>query len=190
MGILIENEFDVSASPDDTYALMIDVERVGPCIPGAEIVGRREDGAYDARIAVKMGPLSMSYKGVAEIIEQDADARRAVLRAKGTEQKGQGTAQALMTMAVTPTEVGSHVKVSSDILVTGRIAQMGRGIMIDVAGRMVGEMAKALEATLERDQAHREAGSDGPPPAAVAAENPDAIGLVVKSITGKLFKRD
>jgi uncharacterized protein len=196
MGILIENEFTVAASPENTYALMVDVERVAPCIPGAEIIGRREDGAYDARAVMKLGPLTLSYRGTAAIAEQDPVERRAVLRAKGNEQKGQGTAQALMTMHVTPEGTGSHVAVSSDILVTGRVAQMGRGIMTDVAGRMVNEMAKALEATLIQDEAHRQQAAAGDaadapaPPPAVKAETPNALGLGIKAVSSRLFRRD
>ena len=144
MGIVIENDFDVAATPDDTYALMTDVERVAPCIPGATITGKREDGAYDALVTMKMGPMSLTYKGVIEIVEQDDAAKTAVMRAKATEAKGQGTAQATLTMNISDAGDGkTNVKVGSDILVTGRVAQMGRGIMTDVAGKMIGEMAKA-----------------------------------------------
>jgi len=147
--MLIENEFTVHAAADDVYRLMLDVERVAPCIPGTEVLGRRDDGGYDAKVSMKMGPMSMGYKGSVAIAEQDDEARRAVLAAKGAEQRGQGNAQATMTMEVTDLGAeGSRVKVSSDILVTGRVAQMGRGIMQDVATRMMGEMAKCMEATL------------------------------------------
>lgn len=187
MGMLIENEFSVSATPDETYELMVDVEQVAPCIPGAEITGRREDGAYDARVGMKMGPLSLSYKGVVEIVERDDDARRAVLKARANEQRGQGTANAMMTMQVTPEGEGSRVKVSSDILVTGRVAQMGRGIMQDVATRMTGEMAKALGATLEARAAWRASGAEGAAPV-VEAEDPSAFGVASDVIGGRLKK--
>jgi carbon monoxide dehydrogenase subunit G len=172
MGIVIENEFTVAAAPDAVYELLTDVERVAPAIPGAEVLGRREDGAYDAKATVKMGPMSLTYKGTAEITESDPVARTAVLKAKGADQKGQGTAQALMSMAVEPDGEGSRVKMSSDILVSGRVAQMGRGIMENVATRMIGEMAKALEATLQTGEA-------------VKAENPNAMGAVI----GSIFRR-
>ena len=130
MGIVIENDFTVAASPADTYELMTDVERVGPCIPGATITGKREDGGYDALVTMKMGPMSLSYKGQIEIVEQDDATRTAVMRAKATEAKGQGTAQATLTMEIGDAGDGrSDVKVGSDIVVTGRVAQMGRGII-------------------------------------------------------------
>ena len=184
MGIVIENEFTVAASPDDTYALMTDVERVAPCIPGASITGRRDDGAYDALVTMKMGPISLTYKGIIEIIEQDDAARTAVMRAKATEAKGQGTAQATLTMDIDDAGGGSTtVKVGSDILVTGRVAQMGRGIMTDVAGKMIGEMAKAMEATLV---AGAEAKAQGEaPPESVAAQAPSAVGIAADITKGK-----
>lgn len=185
MGIVIENEFTVAASPADTYALMTDVERVAPCIPGAEVTGRREDGAYDAVVTMKMGPMSLSYKGQVEIIEQDDADRRAVMRAKATEARGQGTAQATLTMHVEEADGGaSRVQVSSDLLVTGRVAQMGRGIMTDVAGKMVGEMAKAMEATLIAG-AEAKARGEAPPPT-VHAEAPSAVGIAADVAKDKL----
>ena len=185
MGIVIENDFDVAATPDDTYALMTDVERVAPCIPGATITGKREDGAYDALVTMKMGPMSLTYKGVIEIVEQDDAAKTAVMRAKATEAKGQGTAQATLTMNISDAGNGkTSVKVGSDILVTGRVAQMGRGIMTDVAGKMVGEMAKAMEAT---HVAGAEAKARGEaPPESVAAEAPSAVGIAADITKGKI----
>ncbi|MCX6392557.1 MAG: SRPBCC family protein [Actinobacteria bacterium] len=185
MGIVIENDFDVAATPDDTYALMTDVERVAPCIPGATITGKREDGAYDALVTMKMGPMSLTYKGVIEIVEQDDAAKTAVMRAKATEAKGQGTAQATLTMNISDAGDGkTNVKVGSDILVTGRVAQMGRGIMTDVAGKMVGEMAKAMEATLVAGAEAKARGEA--PPESVAAEAPSAVGIAADITKGKI----
>ena len=140
--MIIENEFDVAATPDEVYKLMLDPERVGTCITGAQVTGRREDGSYDANVTVKLGPVKMTYRGTIAIVESDAAARTATMLAKGAEERGQGTAQATLHMAVTEREGGgSHVKVSADMLVTGRVAQMGRGVMQDVARRMIGQMA-------------------------------------------------
>lgn len=185
MGIVIENEFDVAATPDDTYALMTDVERVAPCIPGASITGTRDDGGFDALVTMKMGPMSLTYKGVIEIVEQDDAAKTAVMRAKATEAKGQGTAQATLTMAISDAGDGkTNVKVGSDILVTGRVAQMGRGIMTDVAGKMIGEMAKAMEATLVAGAEAKARGEA--PPESVQAEAPSAVGIAADITKGKI----
>jgi carbon monoxide dehydrogenase subunit G len=147
--MVIENEFDVAATPAEVYALMLDPERVGTCITGAEVTGRRDDGSYDAKVTVKLGPVKMTYRGTIAIVESDPTARTATMLAKGAEERGQGTAQATLGMAVTELEAGtSHVKVSADMLVTGRVAQMGRGVMQDVARRMMDQMAQNMEALL------------------------------------------
>jgi uncharacterized protein len=197
MGIVIDNEFVVAAPPDDTFALLVDVERVAPCIPGAEVTGRRPDGSYDARVSLRMGPMALTYSGTASITDIDAAARRAVMRARGNEQRGQGTAQATVTMQVFEQEKASRVTLHTDILVTGRVAQMGRGIMIDIAGRMIDEMARALEETLTRDASHRQAVTDAeasqasppPPPEAVRAKQPSVVDLAMAAIRGRRRRR-
>jgi carbon monoxide dehydrogenase subunit G len=145
----IENAFEVDAPSSEVYALMLDPARVAPCIPGAEVVGQREDGGYDAKVTVKVGPMKMSYAGVVAIVEHDDDARTAAMRARGSEARGQGNVDATMHMAVADRDGGgSHVDVSTEMQVTGRVAQMGQGIMQDVAVRMIGEMARNMEALL------------------------------------------
>ena len=147
--MIIQSAFTVAAPPDDVYQLMLDVEKVAPCIPGAQVTGRREDGSYDADVKVKLGPVSMTYRGNVAVEEHDDAERTAKLRAKANEARGQGTAQAVMSMAVAAADDGtSNVSVSTDLLVSGRVAQMGQGIMQDVATRMIGEMARNMEAML------------------------------------------
>jgi len=146
--VLIENEFDVAAKPAQVYELMLDPERVATCLPGAEVTGKNDDGSYSAQATVKLGPVKMTYKGTVAVIESDPEARTASMLAKGSETRGQGTAQATLNMAVTDHEGGSHVTVSADMLITGRVAQMGRGVMQDVARRMIGQMAENMEALL------------------------------------------
>jgi carbon monoxide dehydrogenase subunit G len=150
--VIIENEFDVAATPAEVYELMLDPERVGTCITGAQVTGRRDDGSYDAKVTVKLGPVKMAYRGTIAIVESDPGARTATMLAKGAEERGQGTAQATLNMSVAEREGGgSHVNVSADMLVTGRVAQMGRGVMQDVARRMIGQMAQNMEALLTGD---------------------------------------
>jgi carbon monoxide dehydrogenase subunit G len=146
--VIIENEFDVAATPAEVYALMLDPERVATCIMGAEVMDRNDDGSYNAQVTVKLGPVKMKYRGTVAIVESDSEARTASMLAKGAEERGQGTAQAMLNMAVTEQAGGSHVKVTADMLITGRVAQMGRGVMQDVARRMIGQMAQNMEALL------------------------------------------
>src|SRR4026209_1772787 len=108
---------------------MLDPYRVATCIQGAEVTGKNDDGSYDAQVMVKLGPVKMTYKGTIAIIESDPEARTASMLAKGSEARGQGTAQATLHMAGTEREGGSHVNVPADMLIPGRVAQMGRGVM-------------------------------------------------------------
>lgn len=193
MSMLIEDRFTVDAPPDQTFAFMSDIEQVHPCIPGAELIGRREDGAYDVKVRMKMGPMSLAYTGVVEIVERDMQARRAVLKAKAKEERGQGTAEATMTMSVGEDgSTGSEVHVASELLVTGRVAQMGRGIMVDVSNRMVEDMGRAVEATLTaRGNATATPGETAPAPA-VRAKAPNAVTLflsVLRQRIGRLLRR-
>lgn len=169
--MLIENEFNVDAAPDVVYALMIDVERVATCLPGTEVLGQRDDGAYDGRMKLKLGPMKMQYAGTVAITEQDPDARTAVMLASGTEAKGQGSAQGTLRMAVKEAEGGtSAVAVSTELKITGRVAQMGHGIMKDVSTRMIGEMAQNMEGLLAGTPDAHDAAS--PVEAAPAAATP------------------
>jgi carbon monoxide dehydrogenase subunit G len=174
--VLIENDLSVAAPPDEVYDLMLDVRRVAPCIPGAEITGEREDGGYDAQATVKLGPVTMTYRGSVTVADEDAAARSASLLARGSEARGQGTAQATMRMTVEPEGEGSRVHVATDLMITGRVAQMGKGIMQDVAARMMADMARCMETKLAGPAAAPagETGSNGaePAPAAAAAEPP------------------
>jgi uncharacterized protein len=176
--VLIENEFDVTATPDDVYALMLDPERVATCIPGAEVTGKRDDGSYDAKVTVKLGPVKMTYRGTIAIIDSDPAARTASMLAKGAEERGQGTAQATLQMAVSEREGGSHVSVAADMLITGRVAQMGRGVMQDVARRMIDQMAQNMEALLT---------SGAAPEQADAVKAGALLGSVVADRTKRLF---
>ena len=148
--MLIETDVTVAAPPEELYRLMLDIERVIPCMPGAELVGR-DNGTYTVKLGVKLGPMSLSYSGTVAIAEQDDAARRAVMRAEAAEQRNQGNVRATMSMAVAEeAEQHSRLHVSSDVLVTGRVAQMGRGIMQDVATKMLSDMAACLEKTLSQ----------------------------------------
>jgi len=168
--VQIDNQFDVEAPPDRVYALMLDPARVAPCIPGAEVIGERDDGAYDAQVTVKIGPVKMSYRGVVKIVDHDDAALVASMHARGAEARGQGNVDATMRMAVAGRGGGgSHVSVSTEMQVTGRVAQMGQGIMQDVAVRMIGDMARNMETALTAAEAApppAEGEPAAPPPAA------------------------
>lgn len=144
----VEQRFEVPASSAETYELLIDLERVASCIPGGEVGPREQDGSHPASIAVKLGPMRMLYKGRVQIGEVDHTTKRAVLEADVREQRGQGTAKATMSMLVLETTSGSLVDTVTEVSLTGRAAQMGQGIVNEVADRLVADMAACIAGRL------------------------------------------
>ena len=144
----IERDFEVPAAPPEAYALLIDLERIAACIPGSEVGSRDDDGAHPAKITIRLGPMRMTYTGKVRIEDHDDDAHRAVLATNMREQSGQGAAKATMTMTVAESGTGSQVATVTDVELTGRAAQMGRGVVDDVAARMVADMATCIAARL------------------------------------------
>lgn len=193
--MLIENEFDVEAGPDEVLSLMLDIERVAPCLPGTQILDARPEGGYNGEMSIKLGPMKMRYRGSVEITDQDLQARTATLLAKGAETKGQGSAQGALTMTVVENDAGgSRVTVSADLKVTGRVAQMGQGIMQDVSARMIDDMAKNMEEVLSPQSSPVPAGehseqAEAAPPAATSdpARQPDVklTAIIVTVIKGR-----
>ncbi|HEU4430338.1 MAG TPA: SRPBCC family protein [Myxococcota bacterium] len=159
----LEHQFTVKASPETTWALLTDLERIAPCMPGAELIGRDGD-VHRGRVKVKLGPVLAQYEGKASFAEKDDAAKRGVLRAEGRETKGQGSAKATVTASLASTADGTRVTVETDLAIVGRLAQMGRGLIAEVSGKLLGEFV----ANLEREIA---AGSG---PAAASAEPPGA----------------
>jgi carbon monoxide dehydrogenase subunit G len=142
--VQITNDFAIELPPDRTYALLLDLAEVTPCMPGAELGGEREDGSRAVTVTVKLGPMRFVYDGTVRISEQDDAARRAVLVGTARETRGQGTAQATITMTVAGEDGGSRVTAVADVELTGRAAQMGRGVVEDVARKMIADMAACL----------------------------------------------
>jgi len=140
MAVVVENGFVVSAPPEAAYEFMVDPEKVAPCLPGAEILEKQPDGSFRARMRVKLGPMRLLYEGTVKIVDVVHDARQAVMIAEGREQRGQGTAKATMRLSVGDDAAGSSVAIRSEIELTGRVAQMGSGIVADVAKTMVEDM--------------------------------------------------
>lgn len=144
----LRNEFSLPADAGEAYRFLLDLERVAPCLPGAEIDRESGDGSYPASITVKLGPIRLRYEGTLRIAERDDDERRAVLAGQAREARGQGSVKARMTMSVSAADEGSTAKVDvlTDVQLSGRAAQMGRGLVEDVARRLVSDMASCLEA--------------------------------------------
>ena len=185
------NEFAAPAAPDEVFATLMDVRGVAGCLPGASIGGDTEDGGLEATVAVKVGPIRMSYGGTVHVIERDDAARTASMRVRAREQRGQGTAEATLGLAVVAdSDGGSRATVTTDLMVTGRVAQMGAGIMQDVAGSMVNDFAACLSARLgpAPAAAPAEPAAAPPPPRRRVASEVKALPLLWKALRARLSR--
>ena len=144
-----ENRFDVAAPLDEVWAAMLDVERVAPTVPGAQVLEQVGDDAYKVAIKVKVGPMSMTYRGEVEITERDEAAHRAVMKARAKESRGQGTADADVTMVLAGGDGGTSATVTTEVQLSGKVATMGQGVLQDVSRRLVETFATNLAAMLE-----------------------------------------
>ena len=146
----LEQSFEVAAPLDRVWAALIDVERVAPCLPGAEVTGRNDDGSYNGSFRVKIGPTAANYAGKLEMENVDEGAHTATMQAAGTDRRGQGGAKATIVSSVREGAAGvSVVDVSTDYSITGRLARFGRGGMIEEIGnQLLKEFATSLQAML------------------------------------------
>jgi carbon monoxide dehydrogenase subunit G len=146
--VKLTNEFTVAADPDTVWRTLLDMEGVAGCLPGATIQATDEENTYEGSMRVKIGPMAVAYRGTATLTEVDDEARRAVISLRAREDKGQGTAMATITNAVQPADGGARVTAETDLHITGAQARFGRGVMEDVAGRVLEEFSTRLERQL------------------------------------------
>jgi uncharacterized protein len=188
-----ENHFDVDVPIEQVWDALLDVERVAPAVPGARVLERTSDDAYKVAIKVRVGPMSMAYNGEVEITERDEAARRAVMKARAKESRGQGTANADVTMVLTAETGRTSATVTTDVKLSGRVATMGQGVLKDVSGRLVSSFAREPG----RDARGEETAEEGAParptreqatPAEPAAAGPgeDEDALVLGALGGQL----
>jgi carbon monoxide dehydrogenase subunit G len=154
--VKINNEFTVGVPIEDAWNTMLDLERIAPCLPGAAIQGS-EDDEYQGTMKVKIGPITANYKGTVKVEEADEENHRAVLNASGRDARGQGTASATIVSTLQGEGDETRVKVETDMKLTGRAAQFGRGIAQDVATKMLTQFAECLERELSGSGAAQEA---------------------------------
>lgn len=153
----LEQSFDVHAPVDEVWRALIDVERVAPCLPGAEITEAADDGSYRGTFQVRLGPATAAYQGELHMESVDEDARVAVMRANGRDKRGQGSAKAAITSRVTEAEGATRIEVETDLTITGRLARFGRGgMMEDISNRLMREFAECLQRTLEQEPVEKE----------------------------------
>ncbi len=183
------NEFTVAAPADTVFEAMLDVRGVAGCMPGATIGEQAGDGSLEATVAVRVGPIRLTYGGSVRVEDADRAAHTARMRVVAREQRGQGGADATVSLTISDADGGSHASMVTDLAVTGRVAQMGAGVMQEVANSMVAKFADCLSAKLAERQ---------PEPAAASADTkPEAhelrpLPLVLRALgarLARLFKR-
>jgi uncharacterized protein len=210
--MLIENAFTVSTPVDELWAFLLDVERIAPCMPGAELTETIDERNFKGKVNVKFGPVALAFAGTVEMTERDDARHRAVLHAKGMEQKGKGAANATVTSWLEPAGDGeTTVKMTADITLTGAAAQLSRGLLPEISKKLTQQFADCLEATVQAAQAPATPAADGavasgeptsgsaPPPTATPAPTPEskhvggiglglsAIWAIVKNFFRRLF---
>lgn len=155
----LKNEIDVKAPIEEVWAAFTDVERIAPCLPGAQLQ-EIEGDEFRGIVKVKVGPITAQYKGKATFLEQNKDEWRVKLKADGRDTRGAGNANAIITATLHPlTDDVTKLNVDTDLTITGKVAQFGRGAIADVSSKLMGQFAQNVEAMLE-----------SAPPKAAAAE--------------------
>jgi hypothetical protein len=187
----LNNEFRVAVPAAKTWQVLTDVERVAPCIPGAQLLSVDGDD-FTGVVKVKVGPITVSYKGDASFQEKDEAAQRVVIKATGKETRGSGNAAAVVTAQLK--DDGTHgtiVSITTDLTVSGKAAQFGRGVLADVSTNLIGQFARNLEADLLGDTATSAAASTPVAAATAAATASDGVDSVdlLKVVAVPMAKR-
>jgi carbon monoxide dehydrogenase subunit G len=145
--VQLENSFTVPVPIDEAWRVLLDIERIAPCMPGAALDSVTGDD-FTGRVKVKLGPINLTYQGKASFVEKDESAYKAVIDGRGKDQRGNGTANALITAQLKAEGDTTRVDVLTDLNITGRPAQFGRGVMTDVGNKLLGQFADKLAAQL------------------------------------------
>jgi carbon monoxide dehydrogenase subunit G len=142
--VKIEDSFRVEVPVEEAWKVLLDLERIAPCLPGAQLT-EVEGDEYRGTVKIKVGPITAQYKGVAKIEEADEASRKVVLQAEGRDTRGQGNASATVVATLVPDGAGTTVNIDTDLNITGKVAQFGRGVMADVSSKLLGQFADNLK---------------------------------------------
>jgi carbon monoxide dehydrogenase subunit G len=192
-----DNSFDVPLLPAQAWPVLMDIKRIAPCMPGAELTDVVDDTTYKGKIAVRLGPVALTFAGLVKFEEIDNTNYKARVRAQGADAKGRGSAQAMASFHLEPAGSGCKVLVHTDLSLSGAVAQYGRGVgMIQAtASALIGQFANALKAELARGRAAPNvagpaAASSAPPPtAAKPISGFSLIAQVLWNAIARLFGR-
>jgi carbon monoxide dehydrogenase subunit G len=169
--VKIEDSFRVDVPVDEAWKVLLDLERIAPCLPGAQLT-EVEGDEYRGTVKIKVGPITAQYKGVAKIEEADEANHKVVLQAEGRDTRGQGNASATVTATLVEAGGGTTVNIDTDLNITGKVAQFGRGVMADVSSKLLAQFVSCLETTVL---------SGDPEAATTAAPAPDTSAAVAET---------
>jgi len=171
----IDNAFEVPLPPAEAWPVLMDIRRIAPCMPGAELTEVVDDKTYKGKIAVRLGPVALAFAGVVRFEEIDSANHCARVKAQGTDAKGRGGANATATFRLEPAAGGSKVLVHTDLALSGAVAQYGRGVGIvqATAAQIMREFANNLKAQLGASQPQPSSPAEGT--AAAQTQSPPAV---------------
>jgi carbon monoxide dehydrogenase subunit G len=170
----IQDEFRVDVPVDEAWHVLLDVERIAPCMPGAQL--QEIDGdEFRGIVKVKVGPITAQYKGAARLTEVDDVNHRAVILAEGRDTRGQGNASATVTATMEPDESGTRVNINSDVTITGKVSQFGRGVIGDVSSKLLAQFVDNLERNVLSAPAPAPASDTSTPAASTASSGPRTV---------------
>ncbi|WP_031026743.1 SRPBCC family protein [Streptomyces albus] len=175
----LSNTVLVKAPPEEVFSLVNDVERVVSCMPGAALEGRDGD-AWLGGVTVKVGPVSASYRGTVRFVRVDPEALTLRVQARGADTHGSGDAEAEVTLAVVPADGGAELRLETDLLIRGKIAQFGKGAVAAVSDRLLAQFARNLGALLDQDRTGQGPPDAGTATAQAAATAPGAAAAAVR----------
>ena len=190
MAIELDNSFTVPVPPEQAWDVLLDVERIAPCMPGASVTSVEGD-EIEGQVKVKLGPLSLTYKGTAKFTEKDQENHKIAIEATGKETRGAGTASANVQATLTPGDAAGStlVAIHTSLNVTGRPAQFGRSLLPEVSGKLIAQFASNLEAMITADTAPAEA-TDAPEDAGTADDSSGEAAPVAAKPAAPVIKQE
>jgi len=193
MAIELDNSFTVPVPPEKAWDVLLDVERIAPCMPGASVQSISDDGnEIEGQVKVKLGPLSLTYKGTAKFTEKDQANHTIAIEATGKETRGAGTASANVQAVLKPADdAGSTlVAIHTSLNVTGRPAQFGRSLLPEVSGKLIAQFASNLEALIASDNAPAEQAASPEADGTVADSSGEAAPAAAKPVAAPVMKQE
>jgi carbon monoxide dehydrogenase subunit G len=193
MAIELDNSFTVPVPPENAWDVLLDVERIAPCMPGASVLSISDDGnEIEGQVKVKLGPLSLTYKGTAKFTEKDQANYTIAIEATGKETRGAGTASANVQAVLKPADEagGTLVAIHTSLNVTGRPAQFGRSLLPEVSGKLIAQFASNLEALIASDNAPAEEAASPEADGTVADSSGEAAPAAAQPVAAPVVKQE